>query len=137
VSLSRRSVFLGLLAGLLSPASAQAPAGPYLFDLMKQPAFRASWDRLFAGAPGIEPWLRNFSRTLNGVTAPSARTTADGRSFIIADVCKPRDCADNFVAVLFTADGRRAWAVLATPGRQRWFGDPGPLERDLLAKRLL
>jgi len=117
------------------PARGQ-PTGLYLFDLLKRPAFRQSWDRLFDGATGLDPWIRRFSRGGNGVAGPSQPEQAGGRRYVSADVCKPHDCGDNQLYVLFTADGARAWAVLRTPRGAQWFGAPGDAERTLLGRRL-
>lgn len=131
----RRQVSIAAAAALgflLSLRHASAQSAPYLFDLLKRPAFRKSFDALFADERGVDDWIGVFQRTDNGVCGPSKRVQAGGAIFIAADVCKPRDCADNHLQVLFSENGNRATALLRSPRGQRWFGTPGPQERALL-----
>lgn len=126
-------VALGLLG---APAALAQPAQPYLFDLLKRPAFKASWDRLFLRNRNVDRWVHVFGGGGNGVSGPAEPVAADGRQFLSTDVCKPHDCADNRLYVLFTADGSQAWAALRHKDFVQWLGAPGPIERDLLNRRL-
>jgi hypothetical protein len=131
----RRSVSIAAVAALgflLPPPWAFAQSAPYLFDLLKRPAFRKSFDALFANERNVDDWIGVFQRTDNGVCGPSKRLQAGGVSYIAADVCKPRDCGDNHLQVLFSENGSRAAALLRSPRGQRWFGMPGSQERTLL-----
>jgi hypothetical protein len=135
----RRSAAFATIAAiglLLMPlqASAQQTA-PYLFDLLKRPAFKTSFDALFAGERNVDEWIGVFRRTNNGVCGPSRRLQASGAVYIVADVCKPHDCGDNMLNVVFTENGSRATALLRSPRGQRWFGTPGPQERALLLQQ--
>ena len=114
---------------------AQGPSAPYLFDLLKRPAFRHSFDALFAGERNVDEWIVTFQKTGNGVCGPSKRLQAGGAVHVVADVCKPRDCGDNHLQVLFSENGGKAAALLRSPRGQRWFGAPGPQERALLLQQ--
>lgn len=120
---------------LLTPPRASAQSAPYLFDLLKRPAFRKSFDALFAGERNVDEWIVAFQKTDNGVCGPSKRLQADGTVYVVADVCKPRDCGDNHLIVLFNENGSRATALLRSPRGQRLFGTPGPQERALLLQQ--
>lgn len=120
---------------LLSPLRASAQSAPYLFDLLKRPPFRKSFDTLFAGERNVDEWIVTFQKTDNGVCGPSRRLQAGGAVYVVADVCKPRDCGDNQLQVLFSENGSRATALLRSPRGQRWFGMPGPQERALLLQQ--
>lgn len=40
-------------------------------------------------------------------------------------MCKPRDCEDNQIFVMFSADGNRAWGLLLKDQKiERFFGNP-------------
>ena len=116
------------------PASARTPA-PYLFTILENPAYRASWNALLASA-SPPPWLAEFSRTNNGVTGPAEFVTVNKRFYEIFLVCKPHDCADNKFAVMFERGGANARGVLATPRARMFFGNPDAAERRALVRAL-
>lgn len=116
--------------------SAKGAEGPYLFDLMKKPAYRMAWDGMLKGAKP-PAWISVFRRTGNGVATPSTNTTIAGRNYELAHVCKPHDCGDNRFQVLFAAGGSQAWGALLEGGKQpRFFGGPSPEQRDALRRAL-
>lgn len=135
----RRHVAIAMSAAalgvLFSPRPSPAQTAPYLFDLLKRPAFRNSFDALFANERNVAEWIIVFQKTGNGVCGPSKRVQAGGAVYLAADVCKPRDCGDNHLQVLFSENGSRATALLRSPQGQRWFGTPGPQERALLQQQ--
>lgn len=135
----RRDVSIAMVAAatglLLSPRPISAQSAPYLFDLLKRPAFRTSFDALFANERNVDEWIIVFQKTGNGVCGPSKRVQAGGAVYLAADVCKPRDCGDNHLQVLFSENGSRATALLRSPQGQRWFGTPGSQERALLQQQ--
>lgn len=120
---------------LLAPLRAAAQSAPYLFDLLKRPAFRKSFDALFADERNVDEWIVIFQKTDNGVCGPSKRLQAGGTIYVLADVCKPRDCGDNHLVILFSESGSRASALLRSPRGQRWFGTPDPQERAVLLQQ--
>ncbi|MGD9879843.1 MAG: Ivy family c-type lysozyme inhibitor [Geminicoccaceae bacterium] len=131
----RRHVSIAAVAALgflLSTPRASAQSAPYLFDLLKRPAFRKSFDALFANERNVDEWIGVFQRTDNGVCGPSKRLQAGDTIYIAADVCKPHDCAANHLQVLFSDNGSKAAALLRSPRGLRWFGMPGPQDRALL-----
>ncbi len=112
------------------------PTQPYLHDILRRPAFKESWNRLFRRNRNIDRWVHVFGGGGPGVAGPAEPVTAGGRSYLSTDVCKPHDCADNQLFVLFTADGTQAWAALRHKDFVQWLGNPGPAERGLLERRL-
>jgi hypothetical protein len=118
----------------LASASAQSPPFTYLFDLLKQPAFHRSFDELFEGQPNVDDWIRVFQKTKDGVASPIEQRQIGQTAYILAEVCKPHDCGNNMLRVLFTKDGTQATAVLITPRRQRWFATPNAAEKAQLLK---
>ena len=121
------------LAPFILPAVASAAEAPSLFDLLKQTAYRTAWDAMFRGKQPA-PWIVTFAKTGNGVTSPSTPVTVEGEYDVLAWVCKPHDCGDNQLFVIFAPDGRQAWALAAEGERQRWYGDPDEAVRDALGK---
>jgi hypothetical protein len=68
----RTAVLIALLvAGSCVQAfAADPPKGPSLADLMKQPANRAAWYGMFAGATPPQ-WVDDYAKTLDGPPTPS------------------------------------------------------------------
>ena len=99
-------------------------AEPYLFDLLKQDAYRASWDALLKAESGIPDWVTVFSETYDGVATPSQIVRLNGAAYRFASVCKPHDCPGNELNVLFGPGGSPAWALLTVNGAKHWLGHP-------------
>ena len=57
-----------LLCGVPAHA-ADAPAGPYLFDLLKQKPYLAAWNAMLAGA-GVPAWVKNYAKDLRRPVEP-------------------------------------------------------------------
>ena len=109
--------------------SARAATGPYIFDLLKKPAYRAAWRRMLKGrrAP---LWVRQVS----GPGGPSKIVRIGGQAYRLADVCKAHDCGDNQFRVLFSRNGKQAWGAMKVAGRKiRYFGRPSTGLRRYLA----
>jgi len=110
-----------LLCG--APAhAADAPAGPYLFDLLKQKPYLAAWNTMLAGAgAGVPAWVKNYAKTFDGPSSPSKGVPIQGKVYTLGWVCKAHDCGDNQLHVLFAG---AAWGLLTTSGQQKWLGNP-------------
>lgn len=120
-------------AVLLAATTVSALAGPYLFELMEIKSYRAAWLAMLDGEDDVPDWIVDFTDTGNGVASPSEDVDVDGgMPFALATVCKPHDCGDNMLYVLFRPMGSGAWALLVTPAGERWFGNP-----DAAVKRAL
>jgi hypothetical protein len=118
-------LFLAVFIAGAAPALAQNdPNAPYLFDLMKQPAYLAAWKGMVAGET-VPPWVVTFEKTLNGTATPSKQVPVGGEPYTLAWVCKPHDCGDNQLYVLFAPGARQAWGLLVSAGnKRRWLGKP-------------
>jgi len=113
---------------LLAPVAASAAdeEAPYLFDLMGQPAYLAAWKGMLAGET-VPPWVESFTKTQNATSAPAKSVPVGGQPYTLGWICKPHDCGDNQLYVLFTPEARQAWGLLISPGDKRtWLGRPDP-----------
>src|SRR5262249_42951424 len=72
---------LVLAASLDVAAQGASAGGPYLFDLLKRPQFRASFDALFKGEQNVDAWVTEFQRSGNGVADESKRYQIEGRTY--------------------------------------------------------
>src|ERR1700677_3513754 len=98
-----------LLARCLLAGAAYAQGGPFLFDVLLKPSYRAAWDKLMKEAQPTPDWLREFSRSFNGVAGPMKPATIEGKAYELYFVCKPHDCAANKFEVMFEAATKRAY----------------------------
>jgi Inhibitor of vertebrate lysozyme (Ivy) len=120
-------ILLLALSGV--PAFAvDAPTGPTLADLMKVPTERAAWFSMLAGQP-LPPWIEDFANTLDGPPTPSIPIQSGDEIYTLAFTCKPNECGDNQLFVLFSPGGARAWGLLVTGTEKtgtekKWLGDP-------------
>ena len=122
--LAKKLCLLVLLLGAPPALAADNQAGPYLFDLMKQPSYRAAWTSMLAGET-VPDWVETYAKTLDGPAIPSIILQVDGKAHLLGFVCKAHECGENQLYVLFAPDGARAWGLLLMGGKERkWLGAP-------------
>jgi hypothetical protein len=107
-----------------SPTVAQDD-GPYLFDLMKQSHYLMAWKGMLVGET-VPPWVKSFTKTLNGTSAPSKTISVGGEPYLLGWVCTPHDCGGNKLYVLFAPGARQAWGLLISGSKRSWLGRPDP-----------
>jgi hypothetical protein len=121
--LIRPLLVIALLLCVVPAHAADAPAGPYLFDLLKQKPYLAAWNAMLAGA-GVPAWVKNYQKTFDGPSSPSKDVPIQGKVYTLGWVCKAHDCGDNQLHVLFAPGAAQAWGLLTTSGQQKWLGNP-------------
>lgn len=110
--------------GPAAPPSAGEQGGPKLADLLKIPAYASAWRVMLAGEEPPD-WVKQYAQTLDGPPTPSIPVPLLGETYTLGFTCKPNDCANNQLYVLFAPEGRDAWALLATTATGIvWFGRP-------------
>ena len=110
--------------------------GPYLFEQLKKPAYRASFNALFQGQNQLEPWLKGYIKTGNGVDVPSSSLVINGQPYSLHEVCQPHNCPGNVLYVLFTPAGSRAYALFTKDdGSHCFFGAPDASLQEALLTR--
>lgn len=140
-----RPVIAFLLAVLLSAAAfAQEPAtapdapapGPVLGELLKLPKYIYAWQLMVSGETPPD-WVREYTATLDGPPVPSIPVPLHGEIYSLGFTCKPNDCENNQLYVLFAPEGRDAWALLATPATGiTWLGRPDQRIQDAITGAL-
>lgn len=97
----------------------------YLFDVLKKPTYKTTWDRLIAGEKNVPDWLRRYGDSRNGVASPMESATLSNGLHQSYSVCKAHDCPSSSFIVLFAPDGKKAWGLLFTARTDiRFFGNP-------------
>ncbi|MCJ7787243.1 MAG: inhibitor of vertebrate lysozyme family protein [Methyloceanibacter sp.] len=107
-------------------AAAQEPKGPPLADLMKLQNYREAWEAMLkAETLPVPDWVTGYTATLDSPPIPSFGVLVGSQAYTLAFTCKPNDCENHQLFVLFAPDGRHAWALLLTAGGEpRWLGNP-------------
>lgn len=107
------------LALVAVPAAAEA--GIYLVDLLARPDYKAGWDAMLASRKGVDGWITDHE----GPSTPSVDVTVGGETWTFTTLCKPHDCGDNMLNVVFAPAGKPAYAMLVVAGEKpKWFGEP-------------
>lgn len=133
-----RRLFLALVAFILlnGGLALAGEDGPYLFEQLKKPVYRTSFNALFQGQHQLEPWLKGYIKTGNGVDVPSTSLVLNGQPYSLHEVCQPHNCPCNVLYVLFTPTGGRAYALFTKDdGSQRFFGNPDDAIKEALLAR--
>ena len=126
-----------LFASCLIAGVAYAQGGPFLFDVLLKPAYRAGWERLMKEVQPTPDWLMEFSRSFNGVAGPMKPATIEGKAYELYFVCKPHDCVAKKFEVMFEAATKRAYGALGGGGDPpAFYGAPNPAMQEALAKAL-
>jgi hypothetical protein len=126
-----------LLALCLLAGAAYAQGGPFLFDVLLKPSYRASWERLMKEVQPTPDWLVEFSQSFNGVAGPMKPAAIEGKAYELYFVCKPHDCAANKFEVMFEAATKRAYGVLGVASNlPAFYGAPNPAMQEALTKAL-
>ena len=124
-----------ILSIVVLASTASAGDQPYLFDMLKKPAYRAAWDALLTGEKDVPPWLAKYAKTLNGPSGPGQMVRIRDSDYQLNDVCKTHDCGNNYFIVLFAPSGQRAWGLLRINGdTQRFFGNPDEEKKRVMSE---
>ena len=124
---------LSILAGFsLMLIATGASAEQYLPEI----ASKAPYKKAYAEMLSFPSWVSKAQ----GAASPVERVSVEGKSFTVGHMCKPHDCADNQLSVVFNADGTKSWGLLATRSvdgkafNKQLLGNPDSVVEGLLNK---
>lgn len=86
-----------------SPAFAQSTQTTA--DLVKSVKYRHAYQTM-TELPG---WVTKAS----AVSVSTETLTQDGKNYLVGHLCKPHDCADHQLDVVFSEDGKATWGLLS------------------------
>lgn len=116
---NRNSWAAGWALALAAIAAAHADDGMVTTaDLLKNPRFKAAYTAAL-GARAKEPWLAAMSNS-----APVGKVAVAGQEFQVATPCKPHDCADHNLLLLYAAGSGAVYGKLYDKGRSTLLGGP-------------
>jgi hypothetical protein len=124
-----------------APAATAAGAAPaeepgFLFDALRLPRYRMSWEKLVKDVQPTPDWLLHFDKTYDGVAGEMKAVIIEGKPAKLSFVCKPEDCANHKFEVLFEADGRAFGALGGVNESPAFFGGPSPAQQEELTKAI-
>jgi hypothetical protein len=91
---------------------------------LKNPAYNKTFKALFKGKK-IEPWLKDYLKSSNGVDSPSEMREVGGKTYEFYNVCEPLNCGGSNIYVFFESGGAQAWALFTKDNESpRFFGNP-------------
>ena len=124
---------LSILAGFsLMLIATGASAEQYLPEI----ASKAPYKKAYAEMLSFPGWVSKAQ----GTASPVERVSVEGKNFTVGHMCKPHDCADNQLSVVFSADGTKSWGLLATRSvdgkafNKQLLGNPDSVIEGLLNK---
>ncbi|MCU0919983.1 MAG: Ivy family c-type lysozyme inhibitor [Burkholderiaceae bacterium] len=112
-----RAAALGLALSFLGPAWS-APELLGSADLLKDPKFKGAYASAL-GPRVKDRWLASLSNS-----APVRSIDVLGQRYQTATPCKPHDCADYNLMLLYGASEGRVVGKLYEKGRISWIGTP-------------
>ena len=125
------------VSGAAFAGAARAEEPGFLFDALRNYRFHMSWEKLVKTVDPTPDWLLHFERDYEGAAGEMTPITLGGKPYKISYVCKPGDCLAHRFAVLFDAEGARAYGALGGKDEPpAFFGAPDAAEQDALTKAL-
>jgi Inhibitor of vertebrate lysozyme (Ivy) len=129
--------FTVLIAALGIAVAARAEEPGFLFDALRLPHYRYSWERLVKTVQPTPDWLLSFERDYDGAAGEMTPIAIEGKPYKLSYVCDPEKCLNHKFEVLFDAEGIRAYGALGGNNvPPAFFGDPNAAQQDALAKAL-
>jgi inhibitor of lysozyme (Ivy) len=118
-----------------SPAAA---ADAFLFDAIKKPAYARALTNLLDHAGNLPSWIRETRKTNgNYVASPGTPVAVNGITYELFLACKPHDCADSQLAIIFAPNGTGAWGALLDEDKPiSYLGAPSEAQQAVLKRDL-
>jgi Inhibitor of vertebrate lysozyme (Ivy) len=103
----------------LPGAVAEAPKGPA--DLLRDPKFKSAYAQVL-GPLARERWIAR----LEGPAPPIRSVTLGGAEYTLAAACKPHDCSEHNLVVLWNAPQGHLLGLVQQRGAKTLLGAPPP-----------
>lgn len=139
-----RVALLGTVMSL-STVSLAASIPVSTSELVQQSGYQQTWQKMVKGQKNLPVWARKGS----GTSTPPEWVTWQGKKYQVGNICKPHDCANNFMHVAFSNDKKQAWGVrveiadrpdaLDHPSKHakyQWLGKPDNQVKAMLTKQI-
>lgn len=129
-----RRIFCAFILMYAACSSAVAANQIYLTDAIKNPAYLRSLTSLLKNAGKLPSWTRQVLKTSgNYVGTPVAYSTVDGMRYELFYACKPHDCGNNGMELMFAPHGAKVWAAMVEDGKSvTYLGSPNAAQQAAL-----
>ncbi|MCK1393667.1 Ivy family c-type lysozyme inhibitor [Bradyrhizobium sp. 1] len=112
---------------------------PYLFEVIKKPAYAQASKNLIEHAGKLPSWARDVLAK-NDVaynSSPAELVDIHGITYEVFTVCaKEYSCANTHLAVMFAPNGTQAWGVLVHEGEMSYLGAPSEAQAAVMRGEL-
>jgi inhibitor of lysozyme (Ivy) len=126
--------------GLVSTWAVRSPAmaaEPYMFDVIKKPAYARALKSLLDAAGNLPSWTHEAVKAKgNIVESPAIHATIDGITYDVFSNCQPHNCDSSQLAVMFAPNGTQAWGALDQEGTVSYLGAPSNAQQVVLKEAL-
>jgi Inhibitor of vertebrate lysozyme (Ivy) len=114
--------------------SIAAAADTYLGDAIKTPSYSRALTNLLKGSGNLPSWNRQVLSTRGDYVGSTVDyVTVEGTRYELYNACKPHDCGDNALEVMFAPNGAQAWGALKVNGESiSYLGAPSPAQQSVL-----
>lgn len=132
--LQMRQLYCALVLTCAVCSNAAAANQAYLTDAIKNPAYLRSLTSLLKNAGKLPSWTRQVLKTSgNYVGTPVAYSTVDGIRYELFYACKPHDCDNNGMELMFAPHGAKVWAAMVQDGKSvTYLGTPNGAQQAAL-----
>ncbi|MFZ2069730.1 MAG: Ivy family c-type lysozyme inhibitor [Xanthobacteraceae bacterium] len=129
-----RQLYCALVLTCAVCSNAAAANQAYLTDAIKNPAYLRSLTSLLKNAGKLPSWTRQVLKTSgNYVGTPVAYSTVDGIRYELFYACKPHDCDNNGMELMFAPHGAKVWAAMVQDGKAvTYLGTPNAAQQAAL-----
>ncbi len=129
-----RQTYRALVLLCAACSGAAAASRTYLTDAIKNPTYLQSLTSLLKDAGKLPSWTRQVLNTSgNYVGTPVAYLTIDGIRYELFYACKPHDCGNNAMELMFAPYGAKVWAAMVEDGKSMtYLGSPSAAQQAAL-----
>lgn len=119
-------------------SSALAANGVYLTDVIKNSPYALALSNLLKSSGDLPAWTKQTLKVSGDyVGDPMVNSTVEGTRYELFTTCKPHDCSNSQLEVMFAPGGAQAWAGYAETGKPIIFlGAPSAAQQTALRAAL-
>lgn len=107
IALSLSSWALAQPVSAVSTTTVPTTTIPTTAELLQQPVYKTSWQKMVKGQKNLPAWARKGM----GTSTPYEVIEWDGQEYKVGSLCKPHDCGNNFMWVAFSKDKKQVWGL--------------------------
>lgn len=133
-----RPLYLAFMSLCAACSIAVAAGDTYLTDVIKNPSYSRALTNLLKNSLNLPSWTKQVFNPLGHyVGSPAIYATVDGTKYELFFTCKPHDCSDDKLEVMFSPNAAQAWGAIVVNGKPiAYLGAPSPAQQSALKAAL-